>query len=135
MKKLLFISILAIAAFDALAQNSKLDISIVPLPVSHQFTDGSFSLKKTTAIELIGNDIDAKKVAEFLSSRIQTATGYEMPVKVISTVSTTPGNIRLALINDPQIGNEGYKINVTPSAVSISANKAAGLFYGMQSFL
>lgn len=135
MKKLLFICIIALSVFKALSQNSKHDISIVPIPVSHQFNNGNFSLKKTTAIELVGNSVDAKRVAEFLSTRLQTATGFAMPVKVFSRVTNTQGNIRLTLTNDPLLGNEGYKINVTPSAVSITANKAAGLFYGMQSFL
>lgn len=135
MKKLLIICLLAISACSAEAQNSKQDISIVPIPVSHQFNYGSFSIKKTTAIELVTNNGDAKRVAEFLSNRLKTATGYAMPVKVVRKVSNTPGNIRLAFIKDLQLGDEGYRINVTPSTVSISANKAAGLFYGMQSFL
>lgn len=135
MKKLFIICLLALSVSGAIAQNSKRDISIVPVPVSHQFNNGSFLFKKTTAIELAGNNADAKRVAEFLGNRLKTATGYAMPVKVVGTVSNAPGNIRLAFIKDPQLGDEGYKINVTPSAVSITANKAAGLFYGMQSFL
>jgi hexosaminidase len=135
MKIFFILTILTAISLSTIAQNNKRSISIIPIPVTHQFNNGSFLIKKTTAIELSTNNADAKRVAGFLGDRLKAATGYGIPVKVVSSVSNAPGNIRLAIINDAQLGEEGYKINVTPTAVSVTANKAAGLFYGMQSFL
>jgi hexosaminidase len=46
--------------------------------------------------------------------------------------SGNSGNIRLILVKDHQLGEEGYKLNVAPSGINIHANTSAGLFYGVQ---
>ncbi|MEZ5029480.1 MAG: glycoside hydrolase family 20 zincin-like fold domain-containing protein [Ferruginibacter sp.] len=33
------------------------------------------------------------------------------------------------------MGDEGYMLHITPAGILISANKKAGIFYGMQSLL
>ena len=33
---------------------------------------------------------------------------------------------------DPALGNEGYELHITPTAVSLAANAPAGIFYGQQ---
>jgi hexosaminidase len=38
------------------------------------------------------------------------------------------------LSNDANIGNEGYKLNITSELASITATTPAGLFYGVQTF-
>jgi hexosaminidase len=38
-------------------------------------------------------------------------------------------------VQSAALGNEGYKLLVTPQTVSLSANKPAGLFYGMQTLI
>jgi hexosaminidase len=52
-------------------------------------------------------------------------------------IKNSGGNIQIELLSatDNTIGNEGYKLSVTSKAVTISANKPAGLFYGMQTLL
>ena len=109
--------------------------ALIPIPVSFQPATGNFSLTRTTSIELSGNNAEAKRVAGMLSKRLATATGFAVPVKEVTTASNTTGNIRLAIVQDGTLGNEGYKLNIDGNAVTISANTAAGLFYGAQSLL
>jgi len=40
--------------------------------------------------------------------------------------------VYFATVSDPELGEEGYEINITPESITVSANKPAGLFYGSQ---
>ena len=72
-------------------------------------------------------------MAEQLSNKLSTPTGFQFSVKQ----NTDNATIQLNLLSTPDnnLGNEGYKLSVKPESVSISANKPAGLFYGMQTLL
>ena len=110
-------------------------VSIVPIPVSMEMGKGNFTLNSSSVIEVSSTNADAKRVAGFLNKRLSPATGYAVPVRNVSSFSNAPNSIRLSLSNDKTLGDEGYKLNVSPTLVTITANKPAGLFYGMQSFL
>src|SRR5215216_5995523 len=113
------------------AQNNA--VSIIPQPVSLQMGTGAFVINKASAIEINTASDDVKRVAGFLSKKISNAIGFVVPVK--QTSSSAKGNIHLSLVNDAGINKEGYKLMVTPTNVSISANSGAGLFYGMQTLI
>src|ERR1043166_7808044 len=106
-------------------------VSIIPIPVSVVINTGSFQLTDKSVIELASSDADANRVAHFLAEALNTPTGYKIPV------SKSGGTIKLVLLSseDKLQGTEGYKLSVMPNEVSLSANKAAGLFYGVQSIL
>lgn len=110
-------------------------ISIIPQPVEVKTGTGFFTLLAGSIIS-VGNNADAKRVAEQLSSALSVPTGYKIPVRSGKTTGGTPG-INLILNNTPDkiLGDEGYRIKVTSGAVMVTANKPAGLFYGIQSLL
>src|SRR6266404_7461042 len=109
-------------------------LSIVPLPASVVPKTGSFLVTNKSAIEVTTADADAKRVANFLSQAITIPTGYKIPV-VNKTTGGSPIRLVLLTAADKTLGTEGYKLSVTPNAVTLSANKAAGLFYGVQTIL
>lgn len=121
--------------FHVFSQDKESTISLIPIPVSRQTGQGKFILTKNATIELKTNDVDAKRVSGFLSKKLSVATGYKIPVKVVNASSHSGGNISLAIVQDATLGNEGYKLIVNPNSVSLSANKPAGLFYGMQTLV
>jgi len=131
MKKLL--AALFFSGIGLLVFSQTNSISIVPIPVSVTVNTGTFQLTDKTAIELASTDADAGRVAHFLADALNTPTGYKIPV----TKSASGGGIKLVLLpaEDKSLGNEGYKLSVTTNGVTLSANKAAGLFYGSQSIL
>jgi hexosaminidase len=135
MKKTIMLGLLVAAFFNAISQNTAPAISVLPEPASVQAGKGNFLLKKTAAIEVSSSDPDAKRVANLLSKKLSAVTGYAIPVKTAPLNLNTSGNIRFSLSADTTLGTEGYRLNVIPNSVTITAHKAAGLFYGMQTLL
>ena len=45
------------------------------------------------------------------------------------------GDIQFSLINNPDLGNEGYHLKVEKRQITIEANQPAGIFYGVQTLL
>jgi hexosaminidase len=60
-----------------------------------------------------------------------------MPVRTGGIMTNNVGNILLQINknNEPVLGNEGYRLNIGQALITISANKPAGLYYGIQSLM
>ena len=117
---------------DAENTISQAQIAIIPEPVSLMKKAGTFTLPENVSIQAAKGEGLTQSVT-FLSDRITTATG-----RFVSTVSNANHpTIKLILNsqNDPQLGLEGYKLNVNTSQIVITANKPAGIFWGVQSLL
>jgi hexosaminidase len=111
---------------------------IVPKPVSLQVGDGSFALTRHTRI-VVGGGTQARAVAQDLANYLRPATGYGLPVvsgrfdgdgrgdRGDIALSVIPGD---AISSDP--GGEGYRLDVNPSHVQLTASTAHGLYNGVQ---
>jgi len=107
-------------------------IAIIPEPVSLMKKAGTFILPDNVSI-LAYKPEGLKQSIAFLAQRIETATG-----KFVSSVAQASHPTIKLLINneaDPQLGLEGYKLNVNPTQIVITANKPAGIFWGVQSLI
>ncbi len=135
MKKVLIAALFILMFFHVFSQDNGSSVSLIPIPVFMHTGQGKFMFTKNSLVELKTNDADAKRVAGFLSKKLSAATGYKIPVKFANTASHASGNISLAIEKDTTLGNEGYKLIVNPNSVLLSANKPAGLFYGMQTLV
>ena len=134
MKKIPIAVLTILNVVCSFAQKGEQTLAVIPIPVSVQSGAGNFTLGKAAAIELRTNDANAKRIAGFLSKKLSAPTGFAIPVKSGAS-SNSNGNISITLNNDKSLGNEGYRVEVTSHSVSLSANKPAGLFYGMQTLL
>lgn len=105
---------------------------IIPTPRSLEEKQGKFIFSKETRVIL--KDKKAKTPLHFLTNRLaQTAL---ITVKVQNSKSKHSGNcVIFNSANDPQLGAEGYKINISPESIEILANNEAGFFYAIQSLL
>jgi hexosaminidase len=133
MRKGFFISFLFFISVSVIGQKNNVAQLLIPEPVSVTSGTGNFVVINKTPVHVLSTDPAAKRVGEFLSKKIAKVTGYVVPVEVGSKNTTVNSGIKLSLIKDASLGDEGYQLAVTPHEISISANKPAGLFYGMQS--
>ncbi len=104
-------------------------IHVIPIPASVKIEPGRFQLNESTAV--VSSSELSSGVAGLLAAMLRTPSGFALPVVKGSAVKK--GNaIVLELGADPQLGDEGYVLRVSPERIVITANKAAGLFYGAQ---
>ncbi len=107
--------------------------AIIPEPVSIVQKQGVFTLQDNISISIPADDKDVAKVAGYLSQAIAASTGYKSNIQD----NDNAGQIQFitASTRDNELGNEGYKLVVSSETATLTANTAAGLFYGVQSFL
>lgn len=107
-------------------------IAIIPEPVSLMKKAGTFTLPENVSIQASKNE-ELKQSIAFLTERIEKATG-----KFVSSVTNANHPTIKFILNtqeDIQLGIEGYKLNVNPTQIVITANKPAGIFWGVQSLI
>jgi hexosaminidase len=62
----------------------------------------------------------------------------EGSITIAEPITFTEGSTKsgekvfFSLISDPELGDEGYQVDITNESITVSANKPAGLFYGVQ---
>ena len=133
MKKTLLPLILALGILTAQSQN-KSTPSVIPVPASLIANSGTFTITNNTVISVsAGTSKELDNMSNQMSKVLQTATGFNLK----TGPAGTDGGIKLELLTTPNtsLGNEGYQLKVTSTGVLISANKPAGIFYGIQSFM
>ncbi len=91
-----------------------------------------FNLNARTRIVYAGPS-DIAGLAGQLATQLSKPTGYT--IKALPAKVPVTGSIFLSLKNDPSIKEEGYRLTITKSGIELTARKAAGIFYGMQTLL
>ncbi|HET8866227.1 MAG TPA: beta-N-acetylhexosaminidase [Gracilimonas sp.] len=106
-------------------------VSIIPEPVSVVKGEGQFELSSQTSITLSEDSEELNFLGEYIADMVYSATWYDHEVSVSNTEPNS--GIYLQLTSNTDFGNEeGYKLEVDTSLVTISASTTAGLFYGIQ---
>ncbi|MFG2581276.1 beta-N-acetylhexosaminidase [Streptomyces malaysiensis] len=108
---------------------------VVPAPASVRPVEGSYAISPDTRIRVSGSDRSARparRVGDYLAGLLRPSTAYRLPV----TTRSGDDGIRLRLTPDAagarKLGEEGYRLEVTGRAITLSARSSAGLFHGVQ---
>jgi hexosaminidase len=117
---------------EGAATVSPAKIAIIPEPVSLMRNPGVFVLPRNIVIQA-DKSPETKVVVDYLQMHLSIPTGSFV---TSHTAGTTP-TIRLVINDNPTaaLGQEGYQLIVAPKLITIKANQAAGLFYGVQSMM
>lgn len=92
---------------------------IIPIPQKQLNTSGNFTLNSSTGIQF---ENDFKVSADFLKSYIEIGSGIQLE-----------NNNSIQFIKDKSILNpEGYKLEINPKHIKISASSDKGAFYAVQ---
>ncbi|SEW52637.1 hexosaminidase [Chitinophaga arvensicola] len=102
--------------------------ALIPLPVSATYNTDSFVISAHTAVMADpGNEI----ALALLQGYIAEESGMPLPAK--TTFVKHPGNNRITLHIDSTLVKhaEGYRLQITPEQVSLTAYDAAGILHGI----
>ncbi|HEY4967670.1 MAG TPA: family 20 glycosylhydrolase [Puia sp.] len=127
MKKTILLVLFTLSAFISFSQKKDKEISVIPEPVSLVSGNGYFKIPETIFLS-IPNLPELKQTTETALGKL-TMTGKKVAVNHAADAS-----IRCVLnkTEDKTLGPEGYRLSVKQSGILISANKPAGIFYGLQ---
>jgi len=104
---------------------------LIPKPTSILSEDGEFLLTSATTIITNTENKELESIAILLSEYLQQASGHPLAVQDANP-GDEHGNIHLTLNGDTSLGEEGYELNIQSDSILLSANRPAGLFYGIQ---
>src|SRR6266581_6711052 len=119
------INVLSLVALVAVQDTS---LAVIPRPAHMTRGTGTFLLTPAT---IVATDRATRQIGYQLADWLQPATGYR--VSVAGAASTASRVISLRL--DPtlsRLGDEGYRLSVTPSRITIRAFRPAGAFYAVE---
>lgn len=127
-RNILFLTALTIITHQLAAQHT-----LIPAPVKYEALDESFKLDQQGVIDILYNDASIGTQAQFLQELL-SKTGEKVSTQQGRT--RKPGNRMVTLSlnqkTDPLLGEEGYELNVSANAITLAANQAAGIYYGIQ---
>ncbi|MDB4583366.1 family 20 glycosylhydrolase [Draconibacterium sp.] len=128
-----FIVLLIIAGACQTSQENNTireDVAIIPRPFRQNLKAGNFTIDEKTVI-YCGTD-NLRTLADYMNSKLAGALDFSLNIK-----DGRGKGINLLILDkkDESLGDEGYKLQVTTKEVTISANKANGIFYGIQTLI
>lgn len=103
--------------------------NIIPKPVAVTATTKVFEITDGTTIT-IRQDAGLDFVGNYLAEVLRPATGFAFGVT--ASADAPAKGIFLELASDETLGDEGYAIDINEKLLRITANKPAGIFYGIQ---
>lgn len=102
--------------------------ALIPLPQEWTLQNSVFTLTRSTTIGLDASNAELTFIAQYLNDKMSPALGYSLAVK-------EKGDIQLTLVDDANLGDEGYSLKVSSGQIELKAAKPAGIFYGVQTLL
>lgn len=132
MKKIFFLLLSFTTAVISSSQQQN-PIAVIPQPASLVQGTGVYTLPAKLTI-VTGKDRDLIKIQQSLSTQISSVTGKQV-ITAISDKATAAKSIALFLTTDNTIPKEGYRLKVTTTGITLTANEPAGIFYGVQTLL
>ncbi len=98
--------------------------AVIPLPAVLAPKSGRFTLRSSTVVHADPHFAD---VARRFVRSIAEPTGLELRVRV-----GPGGTTGIRLLRDRTLGDEAYRLDVTPTAIVVRAAQPAGAFYALQ---
>jgi hexosaminidase len=136
-KTLLFFSMIGFASWAIAGQgkpvSSKAGLSIIPQPEKATVRPGFFAVGQRPDILVKGQNAEVVNLTTFLAQAWKDNTGDLPEIRKRPSEVRSSARITLEIVQSPKtLGDEGYRLKISPRSIGISALKPAGLFYGIQ---
>lgn len=110
-------------------------ITIIPQPATAYGREGEFELKSDTRIYFPEGKKDWETAIQYFMAVAQTSTGYQLVAQPFKGALPSPADNGIYFMPDEVniAQDEGYKLDVKPASIVVTARTAAGAFYAAQS--
>lgn len=129
MKKTILLVSMFVFTLLIFAQQAERKISIIPEPVSMVKKGGHFVFPDEVVVSISKGE-KSNYLKNLVEEKFSTAPGKR--VEFVNSDNNADIVLLLNPIENNQIGDEGYTLQVTSDKVTIHANKSPGLIYGLQ---
>jgi hexosaminidase len=102
----------------------------IPMPVTLSSTGGAFFLDVPMSVTVVSEEAEVERIANELISVIGEHSPEELSIQ--KSEDMEGAGIFLTLSDAEALGEEGYLLKITKDQVILSANRPAGLYYGVQ---
>ncbi|MFA9206444.1 MAG: beta-N-acetylhexosaminidase [Burkholderiaceae bacterium] len=126
LNKILTIVLTTTLIIGGLSTANAQTISIIPEPYQMTKGMGTYTLPKSIAMNAPSS---ANAISDLMAGKLRTTTG-----RVVYFTKNKP-NIDLQIINDANLGTEGYTLDINEKGIQLKANANAGLFFGWQTVM
>jgi len=126
LNKIITIALTTTLFISGLSTANAQTISIIPEPYQMTKGTGTYTLPKSIAINAPSS---ANAISDIMAVKLRTATG-----RIVYFTKNKP-NIDLQIINDANLGTEGYTLDINEKGILLKANANAGLFFGWQTVM
>jgi hexosaminidase len=109
-----------------LSTSNAQNINIIPEPYQMTTKSGSYTLPKSISINAPSS---ANAISDMMAVKLRTTTG-----RVVYFTKNKP-SIDMQIINDANLGTEGYTLDINEKGIQLKANANAGLFFGWQTVM
>jgi hexosaminidase len=103
---------------------------VIPLPSETVSGVGSFNVGPDTIVRVPPADRDAAAAARYLVELWTRTNHLTVPITLGIATAGTSSTDTIAFRRQSGFGAEGYRLEVKPQRITVSASSAAGLFYG-----
>ena len=131
MKRIFYFILLAALMSGCGRRATVKEISVVPEPVFTLQKEGSFTLKDNPRISLTGIGQNAPTVRYVMSSLRHA----RMHPSMVAPGRNSDIDLIVLDTSNPELGEEGYLLEVRNNGIRLSANTETGLFYAYQTFI
>ena len=108
-------------------------VQVIPLPRCVETAAGVFVLDEGTRMVLSDPENgELRRLGALCADLIRTTLGLHLSLANDATPSGS-GTVTLRLVDGVRVGHEeGYRLVVAPRSMTLSANRPAGIYYGLQ---
>lgn len=107
--------------------------SVLPRPSQMTFSAGTFNIESATTASTNLRDDDLKHLATYIEQTMGMRLVYSKKVsKKIPVRLECTGTKEQAMLAIDSAALQGYRLDVTPKRITITAKTPTGLFYGLQ---
>jgi hexosaminidase len=134
-RRLLVDAVLMVALWLSMGTASaQAALTIIPKPANVQERAGAFALRADTVVAYSKDDAgETAETAQYLADMLAPITGLHLKTDAQPNAeSLQAGIVFVRQHGADNLGEEGYILDVTPDKIVIRANKAAGMFYAVQ---